>query len=721
MSKCLNTDSAASSVIKLDHAEKCDGSLAYLSDKVGKDFLYGRLFRSTEGAAKILSYSLPDLPEGYYIIGAKDIQEDNIVKIIADDQSVFAEGKVTYIGEPIFLIVGKDRGEIETIHDSIRIEYEKETPLFDFESRCDRNISHMVNYHLGCEREKALELEKSAHRVKVEEFKTPLQEHVYLEPQAILSYVDDNGMVTVEGSMQCPYYVKNAVMSILGLSEDKVRIIQSPVGGAFGGKEDFPSLIGCQVAVAASLIKKPVYLTFDRHEDMMYTTKRHPSIVRYRTSLDEKGDILGMNIEVYIDGGANEGLSSVVLQRALINCIGVYSIPNVSAEGHVVFTNNVPNGAFRGFGAPQTIAALEAHMIHIARDFSREPLAYKNQYVVSQGSKSVTGGIFRDPVLLKQMIEEAKTRVQYAKKKADFAEFNRANLRYKKGIGTSLFLHGCGFTGSGERDHIKAVVRLEKSEADEVIIRIANVDMGQGLFTTMTKIVGNALGMEYDKVLFPYPDTLYAPNSGPTVASRTIMIVGNILERAALRLKDNWKSGEKQVFIEHYVHDDSAIPWDGDKFTGDAYPAYSWGVNMVEVTVDRLTGHIDVDHVDASYDVGKAIDERIIRGQVDGGLAQSLAYGYLENMEIKNGMMGQKTISDYGPPTSMDVPPMDSYLYDNPYKEGPSGAKGAGELTFIGGAPGVHGAVEDALGVACSRIPLTPEYILHVLASQEEK
>ncbi len=719
MGKCLDMKSTAASVIKTDHSEKCDGSLVYLNDR-RDEYLFGRLYRSGEAAAEILSYTLPELPEGYYIIGAKDIREKNVVKIVVDDQPVFADKRVTYIGEPIFLIAGKDREIIQKIHDSIVIEYKKIPPLFDFESRCDRGISHMVSYHLGAKREDVLELEKKAFTVKTEEFRTPLQEHVYLEPQAVMGYIDGEGRVTVEGSMQCPYYVKNAVMAILGLSEERVRVIQTPTGGAFGGKEDYPSLIACQVAVAASVIGKPVLLSFDRHEDMSYTTKRHPSLVRYRTSLDEGGSILGMSIEVFLDGGANEGLSSVVLQRALINCIGVYSLPLVYAEGHVVFTNNVPNGAFRGFGAPQTIASLEAHMAHIARDFSRDPLEYKKAYVVSQGDRSVTGGIFRDPVLVSEMIKDVKSRVRYDEKKREFALFNRENPRYRKGIGTSLFLHGCGFTGSGERDHIKAVVRLEKDERDEVIIRIANVDMGQGLFTTMSKIVGDTLGVDYRTIRFPYPDTLYAPNSGPTVASRTIMIVGKILERAALRLKDNWKSGEKQVIIEHYVHDESALPWDEKSFTGDAYPAYSWGVNMTEVTVDTLTGHIDIDHIDASYDIGKAIDERIIRGQIDGGVAQSTAYAYLENMENSEGIILQKSISDYGPPTSMDVSPIESHLYDNPYKDGPMGAKGAGELTFIGGAPAVQGAVEDALEIPLYRLPLTPEYILDVLSNREE-
>ncbi|OIQ50898.1 putative xanthine dehydrogenase subunit D [Pseudodesulfovibrio hydrargyri] len=720
MCECSNLKADTGSVVKKDHCEKCDGSLKYLGDSVEEGLLYGRLYRSSEASADIVSWVLPELPEGYHVFGARDLKGKNFVKLVAEDQPVFADGKVTYIGEPIFLIVGEDREVIRQIGDAIEIEYDRHEPILDFESRCDPDLEHMVGYHLGCAREKTLEVEERARRVKVEEFRTPMQEHVYLEPQTVKGFVDDQGRVAVEGSMQCPYYVKNAVVNALGLSADEVRVIQAPMGGAFGGKEDFPCSIGCQVALAASILKKPVLLTFDRHEDMMFTTKRHPSLIRYRTSLDGEGRILGMNIEVYFDGGANQGLSSVVLQRALINSIGVYSIPNVSVQGFVVFTNNVPNGAFRGFGAPQSAFALEAHLAHIAREHGVDPLSYKEPYMVTQGSRSLTGGLFRDPVLLPAMVADVKKRRGYAERKARFVEFNRSNSRFRKGVGVSIFLHGCGFTGSGERDLIKSVVRLEKTAEDEVVIRIANVDMGQGLLTTMSKIVGSSLGIDYKDVRFPYPDTACAPDSGPTVASRTIMIVGKILERAALRLKESWRPGEEMVVEECYVHDESAIPWDQERFTGDAYPAYSWGVNMVEVTVDTLTGHIDVDHVDAAYDVGKAIDDRILRGQIDGGVVQSVAWGYMENMQRRDGSILQRTISDYGPPTSMDAPPIDSYLYDNPYENGPMGAKGAGELTFIGGGPALLDAVEDALGAAFHRLPLTPEHILETLEAREE-
>jgi CO/xanthine dehydrogenase Mo-binding subunit len=529
-------------------------------------------------------------------------------------------------------------------------------------------------------------------------------------------YKDDE--IEVQGSMQCLYYIKNALLSALACGDDDVRVVQSPTGGGFGGKEEFPSMMACHVAVAAKAVKKSVMLVFDRSEDMLVTTKRHPAKLNYRTALDKKGNILSLSVEIYLDGGANVGLSSVVLQRALINSAGVYKIPHFRANGYVLKTNTVPNGAFRGFGAPQSFAGIESHLGHLSKLANEEPLEYKRKYLVKQGDPTITKGIFRDPILVEDMVEDLIKTSEYKRKKQEFQRFNQQNQRYKKGIGTSLFLHGCGFTGSGERDHIKATVKLVKSKDDKVILKISNSDMGQGILTTLCKIVAKELDLPYEDVLYPYPDTKEVPDSGPTVASRTTMIVGKLLERAAKKLKTQWQLGVEQEVVEHYVHREM-IPWDEKTFTGDAYPAYSWGVNIVELEVDTITGNVKLEKVYGNYEVGKVIDDRIMKGQIDGGLAQGLAYGYLEKMTSKQGKIQQKSISDYGPPTSLDVVPIESKVFDNPYADGPYGAKGAGELTLIGGAPAVQAAIEDALQTSFQQIPITPEVIIESLSMKE--
>ncbi|WP_147536234.1 xanthine dehydrogenase family protein molybdopterin-binding subunit [Bacillus marasmi] len=716
----MNPKDISVSVPKKDHKGKVSGQLPYISDIKVENMVYGVLYRSPIAYGKIISIQLPSLPKGYEAVGAEHIPGPNYVKIIEPDQPIFANEWVNYIGEPILMLVGKDLEVIYSLLKEIKVEFEEHPAIHTLDeaiSQKSKSGVTMANYEFGESVAVIASIEQEAYKIVEEEFETGYQEHVYLEPQGMLAvYQDDE--ITVQGSMQCLYYIKNALLSALDCGDDEVRVVQSPTGGGFGGKEDYPSMMACHVAVAAKAVKKSVMLIFDRSEDMLVTTKRHPAKLKYRTALDKNGNILSMCIDIFLDGGANLGLSSVVLQRALINSAGVYKIPHFHAKGFVLKTNTVPNGAFRGFGAPQSFAGIESHIGHLSKMARIDPLEYKRKYLVKQGDPTITKGEFRDPILVEEMIMDLLNTSEYKKKKRQFQQYNHQSSRYKKGIGTSLFLHGCGFTGSGERDHIKATVKLFKSEDDKVFLKISNSDMGQGILTTLTKIVAKEIDLPYEDVLYPDPDTKEVPDSGPTVASRTTMIVGKLLERAAKKLKAQWQTGVEQEVIEHYVHREM-IPWNEKTFTGDAYPAYSWGVNFVEVEVDSLTGNVKLEKVYGNYEVGKVIDERILKGQIDGGLAQGLAYGYLEKMTSKEGRILQKSISDYGPPTSMDVVPIESKVFDNPYADGPYGAKGAGELTLIGGAPAVQAAIEDALQTSFNQIPITPEAIIESLSMRE--
>ena len=281
----------------------------------------------------------------------------------------------------------------------------------------------------------------------------------------------------------------------------------------------------------------------------------------------------------------------------------------------------------------------------------------------------------------------------------------------------SWFLHGCGFTGSGEAEHIKALVKLAKGEDDKVNILIAAVDMGQGVQTTMKKIVSQILEIPLEQIIYNNPDTDLVPDSGPTVASRTIMIVGGLIARAAKQLKEKWVDGEALTVSERYKQPEY-IKWDEKTFIGDAYPAYSWGINVVEVEISPITYQVTLKGIWSVYDVGKAIDERIIMGQADGGVLQGVAYGYLEVMKNENGRVKQKTVTDYIIPTTGDIPPMETILMDNPYPLGPYGAKGAGELTLDGGAPAVALAIENAINKTVTKIPVTPEYIMELMKNE---
>ncbi len=686
-------------VPKLDEEEKMSGRAVYVDDIDIPGMYFARTVRSTVAKGRIVKIDVPKLPKDYHIIDHTDIPAKNVVKMIFDDWPVFAEEKVTHIGDPIMLVVGKDRAVIDDICENIAIEYAEEEPVFDF-----RDSAVDYRFEKG-DAKKAFE--RTARHIEYT-YRTGYQEQAYIEPQGFVAY-REQGRITLIGSIQCPYYVKNAVLDTLGCGEDDVRVKQAVVGGAFGGKEEYPSVMACQLAVAVKKLNVPIKLVFGREEDMEVTTKRHPSTITLRAAIAEDNTVAALDAHIKLDGGAYLGLSNVVLSRSMLAVTAAYTIENLNVAGDVYLTNTVPNGAFRGFGAPQMIYAIEMFMHHIAKDLGEDVLEFRLKHLAKQGDMTATSGHFHEPIIMPALIERAMEMSDYRRKASTYAK-DESN----HGIGMSWFFHGCGFTGSGEADHIKAEVKLEKDIEDKVHIHVAAVDMGQGSKTTLAKVVAETLGIPLADVVIDNPDTDFVPDSGPTVASRTAMVVGGLLARAGQRLKSEWVSGETVVVIEKYKQPDH-IRWDDEKFHGDAYPAYSWGVNVVEVEVDPHTYEVRVENVTSAYDGGKALDERIVLGQADGGIAQGVAYGYLEVMEHDKGKLKQRNLTDYMIPTAVDTAPTRTYLFDNPYALGPFGAKGFGELTLVGGAPALALAVEMAIGRKVTKIPVTPEVIMELM------
>lgn len=698
-------EAISKSVKKKDHDAKISGSALYVDDYVMKDMIFGRLLHSEKAKARITNILLPKLPEGYFIVDKKDVTGVNRVAIVLDDTPVYAEDTVEYIGEPILMVVGPELKEVQRILKEIVVVYEEQVPVLDMQK--SNTVFFNYNYAKG-DVDKAFQ---EADHVFIETFQTGYQEQAYLEPQGMIAYPHE-GKITVQGSMQCPYYVHNAVCKALGYAKKDVQIIQNVTGGGFGGKEAFPSILACQTAVAAKKANKPVKVIFDRREDMEFTSKRHPSICTYKVSV-KNGEITGMDIDVLFNSGAYTTLSAVVLQRGIICANGVYRIDNLRVKGRAAKTNTVPCGAYRGFGAPQTFFAVEMMMDHIAKKMGIDSLELKEKYIVKEGDATSTGGKYHFHVSLPEMIQRIDELTEYrAKRKL----YKNQTGRYRKGIGMSMFFHGCGFTGSGERDIIKAVVKIRKNKDDTVEVLASNSDIGQGVKTTFCKIVADVLGISYDRVLMNNPDTERVPDSGPTVASRSLMTVGGLLQRAAEKLKKEWKVGEEQVIEEHFVEPDFVIPFNLQEFKGDAYPTYCWAANVIEVEVDTLTAVTKVLGAWGTFDVGVPIDMNIIQGQMQGGLLQGIGYSSMEQMDYNDkGIIRNNSFSDYIIPTAVDVPNLVTEIINNPYSYGPYGAKGAGELPLVGVAPAYLEAMENALGVNLNRVPFTQEDTMRVL------
>lgn len=697
------------SVVRKDHAAKISGEAIYTGDYQNPDILFGKLVRSSKARAKVLKVSVPELPEGYCYVNRDDVPGDNNVNIVKDDTPVYANEIVEYIGEPIGMLCGPDQKVVEDLWKRTEIEYEELEPILDLRLATEA----LFNYEYEKGDWKAAFAE--ADKVYEEEFETGYQDQTYLETQAMMAEMLEDGKVSVSGSMQCPYYVKGAVMRAMGLGPDKVRIAQEVTGGGFGGKEAFPSILGCQVAVAAKKAGKPVRCVFERREDLEFTSKRHPSLNTYRVAVKD-GKVTAMDIDVKFNAGAYTTLSAVVLQRGLICADGVYNVTNLHVRGRALKTNTTPCGAYRGFGAPQTFFSVEMMMNHIAADLGVDPLEFKEAHLVKQGDGTSTSGKYHYPVPLPDMIAEIDAACDFRKKYAQYQKEQTG--RFRRGIGISMHFHGAGFTGSAERDSIKAVAKLHKLPDGSVIALGSNSEIGQGLRTTFSKIVANELNIPLDKVNYNYPDTDKVPDSGPTVASRSLMTVGELFRRAAIHLRSEWKEGEEQWVEEHYVQPDYMIPFSLNDFKGDAYPTYAWGVSAIEVEVDTDTGLAKVLGAYGNFDVGTPIDQNIVIGQMEGGFLQGLGYSSTEYMTYDNkGRIRNNSFADYIIPTSMDVPNLQIQLHVEKFPYGPYGAKGAGELPLVGVPAAYAQAVEQALqnGQKVNHVPFTAEDTMKAL------
>lgn len=707
-------ETISSSVARLDFDEKITGVAQYCADLHPEGMLYAKTLRSTKARAWLRAVRVPPLSKDYWVVDHRDIPGKNIVPIVLDDQPFFAEDAVNYIGEPILIIVGPDQAQLCDILRQIEVNYEERPPVLTLDEAMARNSDFIYGdkpWFVEYEYEKG-DFEgaiRGAAACVEDEFSTGYQEQAYLEPQGMLA-VYEGGVITIRGSMQCPYYIVEALKQALGWGTDRIRVVQLPTGGGFGGKEEYPSIPAVHSALAAIKTGRPVQLVFDRQEDILCTTKRHPSLIRLKSYLDAQGHILAREIDVAADAGAYAGLSSVVLQRMIYSVGGVYGVDNLRVRGRAYATNKVVSGAFRGFGGPQAFFAIEMHMEHIARQLGIDSVKLRRTHFLRQGDTTTTGGLLRSAVQLEELTDIVCSLSSYDEKRRGTREDN-GKLH---GIGFSVFFHGCGFTGAGERDLIHPRVRLRKTADGTVRVFVSSTEIGQGAMTTLAKIVAQTLDIPLTQVRNGYPDTAVCPDSGPTVASRTVMVVGRLLQDAAVQMKRRW--AEPECETEAQFEYPEGYSWDKDRHVGDAYLEYSWGANVVEVELDPVTCAYEIKGVWAAYDIGTPIDERIVAGQIEGGMAQGLGYGGMERLEIRDGKPLQCSLTDYILPTCLDLPPVTYRLIDSKSVIGPYGARGMGELTLVGAAPALAAAIENAIGRPVTQLPLTPEYILEVMS-----
>ena len=709
-SKPMQATKIGDHIVRVDAVQKARGEAVYVCDMTLPNMQYAYMVRSTIARGRIKAIHVPELPEGYYFISAKDIpaQGKNELWMIAKDWRCFAEDYVLYVGETIGLVVGPDRGVLKRLKEQIKIDYEEQTPAVTIDDgiHCvggpmfpEKNSNVMCE--LFCEKGRPMdEVFAEADEVFEETIETPYQEHVHLETNSAIADMED-GKFVFYASAQCPFYIRKSIAGLLDIPYDDIIVRQCTTGGAFGGKEHFPDVLCGALLVAENKIRKPIKMVFDREEDTQFSVKRHPSKCIYKTAVKD-GKITGVYGHIYYNCGAYLSSSYVVLQRGVFHGNGVYTFDNTYLKGEGIGTNMFPSCAFRGFGAPQTLFAIETHLDHLARHLGVDPLEFKMQYLAKKGDETTTNGHIIEEVKLPEMLDVITRESDYWRKAKEYKP------GCGRGIGIALYNHGGAFTGNGEQAIIKAHARLVKT-GDHVSIQVGSTEMGQGFKTSLRKICAATLGVSIDQIEYLDPDTSKVVDSGPTAASRSTMVVGRLVERAAQEMKERWSEGDFTTEVE-YEHPDG-YPWDQTTFRGDAYLGYGWGVACVEVEVDKLTNEVKTLGVWSSHEIGKAIDELIVHGQINGGILQSLGYGSMEKLEVKGGRFKQKSMSDYVIPTSMDFPKQFYHIQENPYPWGPYGAKGMGELVFNGASAAYVDAVERALNTRFTSIPIPPEAI----------
>jgi CO/xanthine dehydrogenase Mo-binding subunit len=742
--------------LRVDASEKLRGKTRYIADEKIPGLWYGGTVRSPHPRARILKIQFdPQFDwQSMAVVTAKDIP-NNYVAMLENDMPFLAEEIVNYVGEPVVLIAAPDKEKVHQAVASVKIDYELLPHIFEMleSEKSNVHIFGETNIFKEILIEKG-DLEKAKKKAYQEieiETRTGFQEHLYLEPQAIIA-MPEQDRVIIRGSMQCPYYIKNALDKMFD-GKKHVTVIQAPTGGAFGGKEDYPSLIAGHAALLAVKSGHPVAIFFNREEDVKFTPKRHLSYQQSLAYVDSNGKLLGLDLKIYLDGGAYCTLSQVVLARAALTATGCYYVPNVRIHAKAVATNTVPSGAFRGFGGPQAIFGIEMLMEKIAQVLNLPPHEIRRINLIEQGQTTATEQILKYSVSAKQTFENVLIESDFERKVSQYAKLNQLILsklsqgKYPKenendvlkGIGICAFQHGAGFTGTGE-NKIQGKIRVELTEKGQPIIYSAQTEMGQGEQTAFKNILSEALSIDRDLVLLSEVNTDLVPNSGPTVASRSTMVVGSLLIKAAQeiinQLSEQLKcdfginfeyrqgyfyGGEQMlsfqevaqkyngILVEKQYRHPPFIKFDDIKWKGDAYPVFSWAASVAEVEVDPITFEIKVTRYYTTHEIGKAINYDQAVAQIQGGSLQGIGWALYEKIELKNGQFDVTGFSDYIIPTITEMPEFHVKILENPYPFGPFGAKGLGEMPFVGAAPAVVSALWMIFGKEFNQIPVLPE------------
>nr|MBC8402744.1 xanthine dehydrogenase family protein [Candidatus Neomarinimicrobiota bacterium] len=684
---------------------------------------------------------------------AGDIPGENQVGVIIDDQPLLAAETVRFKGDVIGVAVAETEPAARRASQLVQVQYAEEQPHLSIDASKAAQSKYIHTSNIACthrvDRGGLSQGFAAAARIIKADLITPYQEHYYLEPQGCIVVPEFDGRFTVYGSIQCIYYVQKAVARALGIPFSMVTVIQTPIGGAFGGKEDIPSELCARSALAARVIGRPVKMVYRRHDDAQLTSKRHPFQMHYKIGVTSDGRLLAAEINLEENAGAYATLSSVVSYRAAMQAMGPYVIPNIKVLSTAYYTNLPPTGAFRGFGSPQATFGHERVMDHIAGQLGIDPVELRLKNVLRPGDLTQTGQKLVVSV-------GAEATIKQAADAADWVNRRRKNTnkgRYRFGIGIAASHYGnCLGAAGWAMDGAAAKIQIRRDGS--VALAYGLSEMGQGANTVITQMAAEVLGIAPERIIVLDTSTDLVPDSGPGVASRNVVMTGNAIRNAASQIVPVLKSASAEMletdpdrielrndtaedtdsgnsvnfndlanhlFISNRPMD--ALGWwhvpplkyDPKTGVGEAYYTYSYATHIALVKVDSLTGLVQVEKIWAAHDIGRAINPAGLEGQVEGGVAQGIGWALTEHFQTENGSVSTPNLSTYLVPTAADVSQVQTILVEDPEPLGPWGAKGIGEPAVIPTGAAIANAVSQAVGAPMDSLPMTPEIVLNAL------
>ena len=747
------TNTIGKSVTRVDARAKVTGEAKYPGDFTMEDQLYAKILFAGRPHARVLSIDTGEaeaLPGVVAIFTAEDVPVNEYGLQMPDQPVLCGPGsdkpdadRVRFVGDQVALIVAETEQAAARARDLIHVEYKDLPVIVDPFDALETGAPQLHPHRQPSELHPELSTEGniiSHHQIRkgdmgagwaaadviVEgEYRTPPQEHAYLQPEAGLAYIDDacgepgrtKGRVTVVVAGQWTWEDQQEIAHALALPPEQVRVIYPAIGGAFGGREDMSVQI--VLALAAHRLQRPVKMTWSREESILGHCKRHPMLIKCKWGATREGKLVAAEVRVVADGGAYCYTTNKVLGNTSITCTGPYEIPNVKVDVDGVYTNNVPSGAFRGFGAPQGIFAAEMQMNKLAEALEIDPLELRLKNLLREESLTAMGTPLPGGVNLVEVTEACARAAGWEQTEASWQKPSASTAH--QGLGLAVGFKNVGFS-FGYQENCWAKIELcGEAEIEEAIVYIGSAEVGQGTHTAIRQMAAKALSLPLERVRVRASDTSTSPgSSGSVSASRMTFMAGNAVRGAAKEALERWRNEDRPASAEHTYLAPQTTPLDPQTGYGTPNFAYGYVAQAVEVEVDAETGELRIARVVCADDVGRAINPQQVEGQIEGGVVQALGWATCENFITDGGRVLTPHLSTYLIPTVADVPEqVEAIIIERPDPRGPWGARGMGEMPFLPLAPALVAAVHDAIGSWIDELPLTPERVLRALGELE--